>query len=242
MARAFDTGGTTLRVLAACFNAIMTDHKAKIANGNNRPSVLNMSISGNKTTTEEKLITDLINAGIVVVAAAGNSTLNMDAIGVEISPAEVLPAITVGAIDIKDRIATFSNYGSAIDIFAPGVSILGASNTSDTGTKRYSGTSMAAPHTAGVVCQKLEGEPIYTTGLEVKAVHDWVIGSSTPNRVAFSTQVAATATPNRILFSEFSMNEVAVASEEVIVDVETWMVKVLTKIRNFLDKLIFLFK
>merc|ERR1712223_340334 len=86
-----------------------------------------------------------VNAGVTVVVAAGND--NSDACG--FSPAYVPNAITVGSTTSTDSRSSFSNYGSCVDIWAPGSSIVSASHTSDSGTTSLSGTSMACPHVSG---------------------------------------------------------------------------------------------
>ncbi|XP_033112735.1 aqualysin-1-like isoform X2 [Anneissia japonica] len=110
-------------------------------------SVVSMSLGYN---TSCKVIDDavkkLILNGFVVVVAAGNS--NIDAC--TRSPSRVTEAITVGATDINDKRASFSNYGSGVDIFAPGVDIISLDNATNTETTIKSGTSMATPHVSGV--------------------------------------------------------------------------------------------
>ena len=79
------------------------------------------------------------------------------------SPASVPNAITVGAIDpTNDTRPTFSNIGSCLDLFAPGVNILSAWNTSNTATNTISGTSMAAPHVTGAAAFALQLNPLRT--------------------------------------------------------------------------------
>src|SRR5207302_646813 len=85
-------------------------------------------------------------SGVTYVVAAGNSSADACAQ----SPARAPAAITVGASDASDTRASFSNYGTCVDLFAPGVSITSAWNSSDTATNTISGTSMASPHVAGV--------------------------------------------------------------------------------------------
>merc|ERR1719412_1840296 len=86
-----------------------------------------------------------VSAGVTVVVAAGNS--NADACG--FSPAYVPNAVTVGSTDSNDARSYFSCYGTCVDIWAPGSSVLSLAHTSDTGTATLSGTSMACPHVSG---------------------------------------------------------------------------------------------
>ncbi|PFH47216.1 hypothetical protein AMATHDRAFT_6996 [Amanita thiersii Skay4041] len=117
------------------------------AGASGRPSVVSMSLGGGATSTLDNAVLALTNAGIHVVVAAGNS--NTDASGT--SPARAPSAITVGASTITDARASFSNYGSIVDVFAPGLNVWSDWMGSTTATNIISGTSMATPHVAGLV-------------------------------------------------------------------------------------------
>ena len=108
-------------------------------------SVVNMSLGGLANSAIDTAVNNLISQGVVVVVAAGNDA--RDACGY--SPARVSNAITVGATTSTDAEAYFSNYGQCVDLYAPGVSIVGAGIASDQATATMSGTSMASPHVAG---------------------------------------------------------------------------------------------
>lgn len=115
------------------------------------PSVANMSLGGPVTPAIDQAVSASIASGITYVIAAGNS--NIDACN--FSPARVTAAITVGAVHGLGRRAWFSNYGSCLDVFAPGVGVNSAWHTSSTATQVLSGTSMAAPHIAGLAASYL---------------------------------------------------------------------------------------
>ncbi len=108
-----------------------------------RPSVINMSLGGESDEAIDDVVRAMVDAGIFVVAAAGNS--NKDACTG--SPGRVPEVFTVGATDQKDKRALFSNHGKCVDIWAPGRDI--ESLAPNGGTKHADGTSMAAPHVAG---------------------------------------------------------------------------------------------
>jgi len=111
-----------------------------------RPAVASMSLGGSGTIQAMKDAVDAaVAAGVTVVVAAGNE--NTDAC--QKSPAYVPSAITVGSIDSTDSRSYFSNYGTCVDIWAPGSSVVSASHSSDSGTSTKSGTSMACPHVSG---------------------------------------------------------------------------------------------
>ncbi|PFH47212.1 hypothetical protein AMATHDRAFT_152700 [Amanita thiersii Skay4041] len=122
------------------------DYVIQQAAASGRPSVVSMSLGGSANTALDNAVLALTSAGIHVTVAAGNS--GTDAGGT--SPARAPSAVTVGATDINDNCASFSNFGSVVDIFAPGVNIC-SDWLGTTGINFLSGTSMATPHIAGLV-------------------------------------------------------------------------------------------
>ena len=145
-----------------------------IANHVSGPAVANMSFgvtTDNRMTTLEVAVLNMITDGITVVAAAGNETLTT----CNVIPASVAGVISVAASDRVDKEASFSNYGTCVDIFAPGVSIFSASNSSNVDYALNSGTSMAAPHVVGVVARSLQGNSIATP----QKVWEWMSANAT---------------------------------------------------------------
>jgi subtilisin family serine protease len=117
-----------------------------------------MSLGGPASQATDDAVARAVAAGVTVVVAAGNE--NQDACNV--SPARAPSAITVGASDNRDARASFSNWGTCVDLFGPGVNILSAAPTSNTATATMSGTSMATPHVAGVAALVLSANPSWT--------------------------------------------------------------------------------
>jgi aqualysin 1 len=153
------------------------------------PAVANMSLGGGISTALDDAVRNSIASNVTYAVAGGNS--NADACGS--SPSRVTQAITVGATTNADARSSFSNFGTCLDIFAPGSNITSSWNTSDTATNTISGTSMATPHVAGVAALYLEENPAATPA----TVADAIVASSTPNVV---TGVGS-GSPNRLLYS-----------------------------------------
>lgn len=117
-----------------------------------KPAVANLSLGGGASDSLDEAVREASALGITMVVAAGNE----DADACNSSPAREKSAYTVGATDREDRRASFSNWGKCLDIFAPGKDITSAWHTSNYASKTISGTSMAAPHVAGVAALILQ--------------------------------------------------------------------------------------
>ncbi|MGW6447001.1 S8 family peptidase [Lentzea sp. NPDC055074] len=161
------------------------------ANGK-KPAVVNMSLGGSGTNSSlENAVRRSISAGFTYVLAGGNS--GQDACN--FTPARTPEAITVGASDRTDKRSIYSagssNYGSCLDIWAPGSDIISASHSTDTGTRSMGGTSMASPHVAGAAALHLSANPSATPA----QVRNALVGAATPNKL---TDIR-TGSPNLLL-------------------------------------------
>jgi subtilisin family serine protease len=154
-------------------------------------AVANMSLGGGISTSLDTAVANSIASGVTYAIAAGNSNAN----ACNFSPARVAAALTAGATTTTDARSSFSNFGTCVDIFAPGSGITSSWNTSDTATNTISGTSMATPHVTGVAALYLEQFP----GSSPAAVAQGIVNNATTGVVGNP----GTGSPNRLLFSLF---------------------------------------
>lgn len=155
-----DGSGSTAGILAAM------DWVSRYAP---RPAVMSMSLGGEgRSMAEKRAVEQAVKAGVTVVVAAGNE--NDDAC--KYSPAFVPAAISTGATTPQDSRASFSNYGSCVDIWAPGEDILSAGVRSDRSEDTMSGTSMACPHVSGAAALLLDQQKTMTPAAVRKALLD----------------------------------------------------------------------
>ncbi|PFG97632.1 subtilisin family serine protease [Saccharopolyspora erythraea NRRL 2338] len=159
-----------------------------------KPAVANMSLGGGASSTLDQAVRNSVVSGVTYAVAAGNGDMfgnPQDACSS--SPARTPEAITVGATDNTDTRASWSNYGTCLDIFAPGVGITSSWHSGDTATNTISGTSMATPHVAGAAALYLAANPSATPA----QVGTALVAASTPNAV----KDPRTGSPNRLLFT-----------------------------------------
>lgn len=154
-----------------------------------RPAVANLSLGSGKSIAVNAAVAGAVSKGITMVVAAGNSSAN----ACNYSPASEPTAITVGATTSSDARANYSNYGSCVDIFAPGSLITSAWIGSTTATNTISGTSMASPHLAGIAALALQANPLATPA----AVTNFLMSNATLNRLSS----LGNGSPNRLAFS-----------------------------------------
>ena len=172
-----------------------------------RPAVVNISLAAPASLALDAAIRRSISAGVTYVVAAGNG--DVDSAG--LSPARIADAITVGATTADDRRASFSNYGTAVDLFAPGESIVSAAIANDTAVTTMSGTSMASAHVAGAAALLLGNFP----NAAPADVHSALIAAASTGVL---TEVG-TGSPDRLLYSEVSEENASEAPEEDALEV-----------------------
>ena len=177
-------GSGSVSTLLAGLDWVLLDHQQS-----GGPAVVNMSLGGPASWALDNEVNLLLAGGLTTVVAAGNS--NDDACNY--SPARVPGALTVGATNTSDQRAGFSNRGTCVDLFAPGVSILSDWYTSPSATSVASGTSSAAPFVAGVAALCLEKYPSASPG----AVSQTIISQATVDVLG----AVGDGSPNRLLFS-----------------------------------------
>lgn len=154
------------------------------------PAVANLSLGGGANNSVDEAVRRMIADGVATAVAAGNSRQN----ACKFTPARVSQAMTIGASTRTDSRASFSNYGSCVDWFAPGAGITSAWIGSNSATNTISGTSMASPHTAGVAALYLEDQ----TSASPQGVRDALFANTTKGVVGNSK-----TTNNHLLFSDY---------------------------------------
>lgn len=198
--RVFDcTGGSSWSTIIAAINWVIGDH-----NGPNDPdsdtetdelAVANMSLSGGANSSVDEAVQNMIADGVATAVAAGNGNfVGRQDDACKYSPARTPEAMTISATDKTDTKASWANYGSCVDWFAPGVSITSAWIDSTTDDHTISGTSMATPHTAGVAALYLQRNPAASP----QQVRDAIFKATTQGIVKSSSTAN-----NHLLYSGF---------------------------------------
>ncbi|KAF4447412.1 putative endopeptidase K [Fusarium austroafricanum] len=171
--KVFKGTSSSTSIILAGFNWAANDIISKSRTGR---SVINMSLGGGFSAAFNNAVNSASSSGVISAIAAGNENQN----AANVSPASAASAITVGAIDSSWSIASYSNWGTVLDIFAPGSSVLSAWYTSNSATNSISGTSMATPHIAGLV---LYG--ISVNGVSgVSGVTNWLTSTATSGEIS----------------------------------------------------------
>ncbi|MFB8027049.1 MULTISPECIES: S8 family serine peptidase [unclassified Streptomyces] len=174
-----DAGSGTTEQVVAGIDWVTANHKG--------PSVANMSLGGSADPALDAAVQKAIASGVTFAVAAGNESSDAG----EGSPSRVPEAITVASSTKDDEQSSFSNFGSVVDIYAPGSDITSAWNDSDDATNTISGTSMATPHVVGAAAVYLGGHPDATP----EEVATALTGGATADAISNATE----GTANKLL-------------------------------------------
>ncbi len=174
-----DSGSGTTEQVVAGIDWVTENHQG--------PSVANMSLGGGADEALDAAVQKAIASGVTFAVAAGNESSDAG----EGSPSRVPEAITVASSTVDDEQSSFSNYGSVVDIYAPGSDITSSWNDSDDASNTISGTSMATPHVVGAAAVYLAGHPDATPEEVATALTD----GATPDAISNATE----GTANKLL-------------------------------------------
>jgi subtilisin family serine protease len=162
------------------------------------PAVANMSLGGSASSSVNLAVQNSTNAGVTYAVAAGNDGTD----ACRYSPASTPEAITVGATQSNDKMPSFSNYGSCVDIFAPGLYIVSSWLDSDDSWTTLSGTSMSSPHVAGAAALYLAGHPSAPASEVAWALTSTAtqgaitsLGAGSPNKLVYTGTLTNTPAP-----------------------------------------------
>ncbi|MFJ5079585.1 S8 family peptidase [Streptomyces sp. NPDC088553] len=158
-----------------------------VAKNARQPAVLNGSLGGDRSVALNNAATALATAGVLPVIAAGNSSKD----ACEVSPASAAGTVTVAASNVWDEETSFSNHGRCVDLFAPGQDVVSAKLGG--GSVAMNGTSMAAPHVAGVAALYKAQYPAASPA----EIGQWLDGNSTKGVL----NNLSTGTPNKLLYT-----------------------------------------
>lgn len=162
-----------------------------VTNNHINPAVANMSLGGGASAALDTAVNNLSNSGVTIAVAAGNSNAN----ACNSSPARAANAITVGSTTTTDARSSFSNFGTCVDLFAPGSGILSSWFSSNTATATLSGTSMASPHVAGAAALYKQANP----SASATTIRNALVNNATTNVISN----VGTGSPNRLLYTLF---------------------------------------
>lgn len=164
-----------------------------VANNHLNPAVANMSLGGGASTSLDNAVKNAIGTGVTFVVAAGNDNAN----ACNSSPSRVPEAITVGATTNSDVVASYSNRGSCLDIFAPGSNVVSANYSNNTGSSTLSGTSMATPHVTGAIALYLGANSNRTPA----QLRDTLVNDATSGKLSGTgASGSVAASPNLLLY------------------------------------------
>ena len=205
-----------------------------VAGDSRRPATANMSLGGGLSASVNAAVAGAVSKGVVMVVAAGNDSAD----ACKYSPASEPKAITVGATTSADARASYSNYGTCVDVFAPGSAITSAWYTSASATNTISGTSMASPHVTGAAALLLQDNATasaeavgYTLKLNATSGKVTSAGAGSPNLLLFTAGGTVVTTPPTITVAVKALS----ASTSVSKAPKGWKTTVTATVRNVGD-------